>query len=49
MFPKFAAAARELRDRWLEQVNATPIESRGRYEVGRLIEQKPAPVRLLAA
>jgi hypothetical protein len=49
--PKFAAAARELRDRWLEQVNATPIVPRGRYEVGRLIEGgvRAKPVNLLAA
>jgi GNAT superfamily N-acetyltransferase len=35
--PKLIAAARELRDRWLEQVNAGAIlpQGRGRYDVGR--------------
>jgi hypothetical protein len=37
--PKLVAAARELRDRWLEQVNADPLlfTARGKYEVGRVI------------
>ena len=36
--PKLIAAARELRDRWLEQVNAEPSEARaGKYEVSRAI------------
>ena len=39
--PTLAAAARELRDRWLEQINATPTESRGKYAVGRLIASEP--------
>jgi hypothetical protein len=36
--PRLVAAARELRDRWLEQVNANPLLSCGKYEVSRLIE-----------
>jgi len=48
--PKLIAAARELRDRWLEQVNSDPslIEQqknqRGKYDVSRL----PVPVPMLA-
>jgi hypothetical protein len=40
--PKLVAAARELRDRWLERVNADPslLASQGKYDVGRL----PQPV-----
>jgi hypothetical protein len=35
--PKLVAAARELRDRWLEQVNAGSVvaQALGRYDVGR--------------
>jgi hypothetical protein len=33
--PRLVAAARESRDRWLEQVNATPFLSHGKYEVTR--------------
>jgi hypothetical protein len=47
--PGLAAAARELRDRWLEQINGTAYPSQGKYEVGSLIEAKPARVKLLAA
>ena len=52
--PRLVAAARELRDRWLEEVNAGRyvIEAGGKYEVGRLMERREAPVepmRLLAA
>jgi hypothetical protein len=50
-----AAAARELRDRWLEQVNAAPLLSEGKYDVSRQL-QEPAteskqtpPPRLLTA
>jgi len=39
--PKFVAAARELRDRWLEEVNATPLPSHGKYDVSRQL-QAPA-------
>jgi hypothetical protein len=37
--PKYVAAARELRDRWLEKVNAEPalLTSRGKYELSRQI------------
>ena len=46
--PKLVAAARELRDRWLEKVNApvgAPIlESNGKYEVSRALpETRMAP------
>ncbi len=35
--PRFVAAARELRDRWLEQVNADPstLLSQGKYDVSK--------------
>src|SRR5688572_26467179 len=35
--PKLVAAARELRDRWLEQVNADPamLIAAGKYDVGK--------------
>lgn len=36
--PRLVAAARELRDRWLEQVNATPLLASGKYDVSRVIE-----------
>ena len=36
--PRLVAAARELRDRWLEQVNATPLIAVGKYDVTRMIE-----------
>ena len=37
--PRLVAAARELRDRWLEQVAAEPwrLEARGRYDVTRAL------------
>jgi hypothetical protein len=38
--PRLVAAARELRDRWLEQVNATPLLSCGKYDVSRFIETR---------
>ncbi|HEY7089012.1 MAG TPA: hypothetical protein VH518_13035 [Tepidisphaeraceae bacterium] len=40
---KLAAAARELRDRWLEQVNATPLVSQAKYEVSRAMLPHPPP------
>jgi hypothetical protein len=54
--PRHVAAARELRDRWLERVNADPsaLVSSGKYEVARLVDEsggqvsKPVP-RLLPA
>jgi hypothetical protein len=36
--PKLVAAARELRDRWLERVNATPVGAQGKYDVSRQLE-----------
>ena len=38
--PRLVAAARELRDRWLEQVNSGQYlpEAEGRYDVSRAIE-----------
>lgn len=53
--PKMVAAVRELRDRWMEKVNAgeLQIEGAGKYEVGRMITASvidpPAPVKQLAA
>ncbi len=35
--PRLVAAARELRDRWLEQVNATPLLPQGKYDVSRTL------------
>jgi hypothetical protein len=49
--PKQVAAARELRDRWLEQVNAAggvPVLGEGKYDVSRAIEGSVA-VKQLAA
>ena len=57
--PRLVAAARELRDRWLERVNADPsaLSSRGKYDVARAIADErenadalpAATVRLLPA
>jgi hypothetical protein len=47
--PKLAAAARELRDRWLEQVNnggEMLIESAGKYDVARILPTTAPPARL---
>jgi GNAT superfamily N-acetyltransferase len=45
--PKFAAAARELRDRYLEQINRGAIvpQSQGKYEVSRQLQAAPAQVK----
>jgi hypothetical protein len=42
--PRLVTAARELRDRWLEQVNAgeAKLLSAGRYEVCRVMAGEPA-------
>jgi hypothetical protein len=42
-------AARELRDRWLEQVNADPtlLASAGKYEVAKPLDVRPCPSTLL--
>jgi len=51
--PRLVAAARELRDRWLEQVNATPFLAQGKYDVSRAIGESVtveiAPMKLLSA
>jgi hypothetical protein len=48
--PKLIAAVRELRDRWLEQMNAGEfVLADGRYDVARIEAQSPAPQRLLPA
>jgi hypothetical protein len=40
--PRLVAAARELRDRWLEHVNADPsaLLTEAKYDVGRRIERR---------
>ena len=38
--PRLVAAARELKDRWLEQINSTPLIGHGKYEVSRLVQQR---------
>jgi hypothetical protein len=43
--PRLVAAARELKDRWLEQVNGgmyLPMGN-GKYEVSRLVQQQAEP------
>jgi len=52
--PRLVSAARELRDRWLEQVNATPLLSHGKYDVSRMIDGQTRvetiePMRFLPA
>jgi hypothetical protein len=50
--PHFVAKARELRDRWLEHVNADPsgLIGAGKYEVARrLPEATPRAAKLLEA
>jgi hypothetical protein len=46
--PKHVAAARELRDRWLERVNAdhSGLLARGKYEVSRLLENEDSGLRM---
>lgn len=44
--PRLIAAARELRDRWLEQINDTPLVEFGKYEVNRLLPTVPHPEEL---
>jgi hypothetical protein len=41
--PRLASAARELRDRWLEQVNSAPLIAQGKYDVSRAIGEKVEP------
>jgi hypothetical protein len=47
--PKHVAAARELRDRWLEQVNASPLIAQGKYDVARQLAAAPEPAPALPA
>ena len=49
--PKLISAARELRDRWLEQVNsgANQLPASGKYEIGRSLEGSIKTVKQLAA
>jgi hypothetical protein len=47
--PRLIAAARELRDRYLETINDGSIQPQGKYEVSRLIEASRQPMNLLAA
>jgi hypothetical protein len=46
--PRLIAAARELRDRWLEHVNAGPsaLAGEGKYDVSRRIDSWRSPPRL---
>jgi hypothetical protein len=37
--PRLVSAACELRDRWLEQANATALIGQGKYEVSRRIAE----------
>jgi hypothetical protein len=39
--PKLVSAARELRDRYLEQINITPLLPVGKYDVSRALEAPP--------
>jgi hypothetical protein len=41
--PRMVAAARELKDRWLEQLNATPLLGCGKYEVSRRLDGNDVP------
>lgn len=41
--PKHVAAARELRDRYLEQINTQPLLENGKYDVSRALEGAGAP------
>jgi hypothetical protein len=43
--PRLVSAARELRDRWLEHVNASPIVANGKYDVSRVIADQTANAR----
>ena len=44
--PKLVSAARELRDRWLEQVNTTPLLPAGKYDVSRALPDATAAVNV---
>jgi hypothetical protein len=47
--PKYVAAARELRDRYLEQVNADRLlpAAHGKYDVSRQLEAAPTELKAL--
>ena len=49
--PKLVAAARELRDRWLQRVNADPslLTSSGKYDVSSTLRLRPEESKELAA
>jgi hypothetical protein len=51
--PKLVAAARELRDRWLERVNegrgGGGLLPSGKYDVARALPEPQAPAKRLAA
>jgi hypothetical protein len=44
--PRLVAAARELRDRWMEEINSGRYlpESNGKYAISRAIEHSPATI-----
>ena len=45
--PRLVAAARELRDRWLERVNEEGVEvPEGKYDVSRMIAGAAGPARV---
>jgi hypothetical protein len=47
---ELASKARELRDKFLEQMNTMPITSAGKYDVARRIEKaEPIETKRLAA
>ena len=47
--PRLVSAARELRDRWLEQVNATPLVGHEKYAIARRIEDATTRVSFIDA
>jgi hypothetical protein len=48
--PKLIAAARELRDRWMEEINAGRYlpESNGKYEVSRALPERAGSIEMVA-
>ena len=46
--PEHVAAAREIRDVWLEQMNAENIVEAGKYSPARCLEEKRASLGVLA-
>jgi hypothetical protein len=47
--PRLVAAARELKDRWLEQLNATPLLARGKYDVSRALPDTRTTVKVISS